>query len=373
VATVTLKPVTDGNRTFWHWQSTFRTPPGRERELTDMVGRDVYEGGFAGLRRHLARGRGNAGPSAFPGASMETDAIVFERTGTPDVLKLRRIAVPAPGPGEARVRHAAIGVNYFDVYVRSGVVPAAAPGSVLGMEAAGVVLDVGPDVTNVIPGDRVAYAIFPPGSYCGVRTVNAAQLDRVPDDVSNEIAAAGLLKGLTAEYLLFRLHPLEAGEVVLVHAAAGGLGATVTQWASALGATVIGTVSSEEQARDARTHGCRHVVVTRDYRLADAVRRASVGHGADSIIDGLGEAGISENLAAAATFGHWVNVGNATGPVSSLSATALSDKSLTFSRPVLFHYTAEPQRLAAMADRLWTAIRAGTVRPVVGETFALGS
>ena len=373
VATVTLKPVTDGNRTFWHWQSTFRTPPGRERELTDMVGKGVYEGGFAGLRQYLARGRAAHGPAVGRGETIETDAVVFERAGAPDVLKLRRMAVPPPGPGEARVRHAAIGVNYFDVYVRSGVVPAAAPGSVLGMEAAGVVVDIGPDVTNVIPGDRVAYAIFPPGSYCGVRTVDAAQLVRVPDEVSNEVAAAGLLKGLTAEYLLFRLHAVQAGDVVLVHAAAGGLGAIVTQWASALGATVVGTVSSEEKARDARDHGCRHVIVTRDYRFADAVRRATDGHGADLIVDGLGERAVSENLAAAAMLGHWVNVGNATGPVTSLAVEALSEKSVTFTRPVLFHYTADPQRLAAMADRLWSAVRAGTVRPVVGETFALGA
>lgn len=373
VATVTLKPVTDGNRTFWHWQSTFRTPPGRERELTDMVGKGVYEGGFAGLRQFLARGRAASGAPVGLGDVIETDAVVFERTGGPEVLRLRRISVPPPGPGEARVRHAAIGVNYFDVYVRSGVVPAAKPGSVLGMEAVGVVVDVGSDVTNVIPGDRVAYAIFPPGSYCGLRTVNASQLVRVPDDVSNEVAAAGLLKGLTAEYLLFRLHPLQPGEVVLAHAAAGGLGAIVTQWASALGATVIGTVSSEEKARDARAHGCRNVIVTRDYSFADAVLRATEGRGADLIIDGLGERSISENLAAAAMFGHWVNLGNASGPITSLAVDGLSAKSVTFTRPVLFHYTADPRRLAAMAERLWTAIRSGTVRPVIGETFALGA
>lgn len=372
VATVTLKPVTDGNRTFWHWQSTFRTPPGRERELADMVGRGVYEGGFAGLRQYLARGRAASGAAVRAGDTLETDAVVFERAGGPEVLKLQRMPVAPPGPGEARVRHAAIGVNYFDIYVRSGLVPVAAPGTVLGMEAVGVVTDVGPDVTNVIPGDRVAYAMLPPGSYCGLRTVSARQLVRVPDDVSNEVVAAGWLKGLTAEYLLFRLHPLAAGEVVLVHAAAGGLGAIVTQWASALGATVIGTVSSEEKARDARAHGCRHVIVAREPRFAEAVLQATDGHGADLILDGLGDRAVGENLAAAAMFGHWVNLGNATGPVTSLAVGGLSERSVTFTRPVLFHYTADPQRLAAMADRLWAALRSGTVRPAIGETFALG-
>jgi NADPH:quinone reductase-like Zn-dependent oxidoreductase len=372
VATVQLKPVTDGRRTFWHWQSTFRAPHGRERELTQMVGRDVYEGGFAGLARYLAEG--HSGPMHFvPGVPLETDAVVFERAGGPEVLVSRRMEVAPPGPGEARVRHTAVGINYLDVYIRRGLVPLASPGQALGVEAAGVVLDVAPGVTNVRPGDRVAYALLPTGSYCGVRTVPAAQLVSVPETVEDETAAAALLKGLTAEYLLHRLHVLQPGETVLMHAAAGGLGAIVCQWARALGATVVGTVSSDEKARDARTHGCHHVVVTRDYRFAEAVHSATGGHGADLIVDGLGGQAAAENLSALATFGHWVSVGQASGALDNVSAHALLEKSGTFSRPVLFHYTAEPRRLAQMADRLWAMITSGKVHPVIGARYPLAA
>lgn len=373
VASVQLKPVTDGNRTFWHWQSTFDTPPGRERELTDLVGQGVYEGGFAGLRRFLAQGRGSSGVAVGRGEHVETDAVTFDRAGGPDVLAIRRIPVPPPGPGEVRVRHAAIGLNYLDIYVRRGWVPLASPGDVLGVEASGVVIDIGPDVTHLMPGDRVAYAMLPCGSYAGIRTVPAAQLVRVPDSVSNETAAAVLLKGLTAEYLLHRLHRLQRGEVVLVHAAAGGVGTLVCGWARALGATVIGTVSSDEKARSAREHGCQHVIVTREYNFADAVMRASGGHGADLIIDGLGEKGVRENLAALAMFGHWVSLGQASGPLPPLAPDALIHKSATFSQPVVFHYTSDPDRLQEMAERLWAAVASGAVRPEVGGTFALAA
>lgn len=373
VASVQLRPVTDGNRTFWHWESTFDTPRGRERELTDLVGRDVYEGGFAGLRRHLAQGRVNAGLPAARGEVLETDAVVFERTGGPEVLVPRRIPVPPPGPGEVRLRQEAIGINYVDVYIRRGELPMARPGDVLGVEASGTVIDCGPDVTHVLPGDRVAYAMLPCGSYASARTVPANQLVRLPESVSHEMAAALMLKGLTAEYLMHRLHRVERGEVVLVHAVAGGLGTLVCGWARALGATVIGTVSTEEKARIAREHGCQHVIVTREYHFAEAVKRASGGHGADLIIDGLGGEAVRENLDALALFGHWVSLGHASGPLPPLAADALIHKSATFSQPVVFHYTADPARLQQMAERLWEALAAGWIRPQVGETFALAA
>ncbi|MFO1320210.1 MAG: SRPBCC family protein [Burkholderiales bacterium] len=373
VATVQLKPVTDGRRTFWHWQSTFDTPRGRERELTDLVGNGVYEGGFSGLRRYLAQGRARGDVGEAAGRAVDSDAVTFDRAGGPDVLRLARVSAPPPGPGEVRVRHAAIGINYLDIYIRNGEVPLASPGDVLGVEASGVVTDVGPDVGDLMPGDRVVYAILPCGSYCGVRTIPAVQAVRVPDEVSNEIAAAALLKGLTAEYLLHRLHRVERGEHVLVHAAAGGLGTIVCAWAAHLGANVVGTVSSEEKARLARAHGCRHVIVTREYNFAEAVMRATGGHGADLIVDGLGDRGVRENLASLAMFGHWVNVGHASGPLPPLAPDALIHKSATFSQPVVFHYTADPVRLRQMAERLWEVIRAGVVRPEVGGSYALAS
>ncbi len=373
VATVQLKPVTDGNRTFWHWQSTFRTPPGRERELTELVGVNVYEAGFQGVRQYLARGRAGSGSIAARGAPAESDGVIFERTGGPETLALRRVVAPPPGPGEVRMRHAAVGVNYLDIYIRRGWVPLASPGAVLGVEAAGVVLDIGPDVTNVMPGDRVAYAMLPAGSYCGIRTVPADQLVRVPDEIDNDTAAAVLLKGLTAEYLLHRLHQVKPGESVLVHAAAGGLGTILSAWARALRATVIGTVSTEEKARIAREHGCHHVVVTRDYNFAEAVMRATGGHGADLIVDGLGEKAVRENLAALALFGHWVSVGQASDPLPALAPDALIHKSATFSQPVVFHYTSDSARLQEMAARLWAVLRSGAVRAEIGERLTLGS
>jgi NADPH:quinone reductase-like Zn-dependent oxidoreductase len=371
VATVRLKPVTDRRRTFWHWQSTFRAPRGREQELAQMVARDVYEGGFTGLKRYLQRG-GVAALTA-PGQTIAARAVVFERTGGPEVLVSRDLQVPPPDPGEVRVRHTAVGVNYLDVYIRRGLVPLAAPGDTLGVEAAGVVIDVGADVTQVMRGDRVAYAMLPTGSYATHRNVPAAQLVRIPEAIDDETAAAVLLKGLTAEYLLHRLHPLAPDEIVLVHAAAGGLGVLVSQWARALGATVIGTVSSEEKARDARDAGCHHVIVTQDYTFADAVHSATAGHGADLIVDGLGERGAAQNLAALAMFGHWVSVGQASGELPPLSPHDLIAKSATFSRPVLFHYTAEPRRLAEMAERLWSMIESGRVRPTIGARYPLAA
>ena len=373
VATVQLKPVTDGRRTFWHWQSTFGTPRGRERELAELVGVGVYEGGFAGLRRYLAQGRAAGGVAAGRGEAVETDAVTFDRVGGPEVLTMKRVSVPAPGPGEVRIRQTAIGINYLDIYIRRGWVPLASPGDVLGVEACGVVTDCGPDVTHVMPGDRVAYAMLPTGSYAGIRTVPASQLVRVPASVSNEVAAAVLLKGLTAEYLLHRIHRVERGEVVLVHAAAGGLGTIASGWARALGATVIGTVSAEEKARTARDHGCHHVIVTRNYNFAEAVMRATGGHGADLIVDGLGEKGLRENLASLAMFGHWVSVGQASGPLPPLANDALVHKSATFSQPVIFHYTTDSARLQRMAERLWAALAAGWVKPEIGGTFALGA
>jgi NADPH:quinone reductase len=371
VATVQLKPVTDGRRTFWHWQSTFRPPRGREQEFANMVGHDVYEGGFSGLTQFLARSPGYSFAPLAAGGTVTADAIVFERAGGPEVLASRRVDVTAPAAGEARIRQTAVGVNYLDVYIRRGLVGLAARGQVLGVEAAGVVLDVGPDVTQVMPGDRVAYAMLPTGSYSTVRNLPAQQLVRLPQHVDDETAAAMLLKGLTAEYLLHRVHVLKPGQQVLVHAAAGGLGSIVAQWAHALGATVIGTVSSEEKAREARDHGCRHVIVTRDYRFAAAVKAATGGQGADLIVDGLGAAAAQENLASLAMFGHWVSVGQASGPLPPISPDSLLEKSASLSRPVVFHYTADPQRLAEMADRLWSALATGKVRPHIGMRYPL--
>ena len=373
VATVTLKPVTDGNRTFWHWESTFATPPGMEAELRQMVATGVYEAGFENLRRHLDEGADLRQPGGAPmPAALPQPArrIVLRRYGGPDAMEAETTECPAPRAGEVRIRQRAIGVNFLDVYLRRGwIPPMLAPGGTPGMEAAGTVLDVGPGVSHVLPGDRVAYLGPQPGAYCSMRCVPAEWVLRLPAGVEEDTAAAMLLKGLTADYLLRDLGRVQPGTRLLVHAAAGGVGQLVCAWARRLGARVLGTVSSEEKAQIARAHGCEHVIVTRDYRFADAVLQACGG--ADVIIDGLGDAARAENLAALARKGHWISLGQASGPLQPIDPNELVAKSLSFSRPVIFDYVDTRQVLAERAGRLWAALADGTLPPPVIERHAL--
>ena len=374
VATLTLKPVTDGDRTFWHWESTFATPPGQERELREMVARDVYEAGFANLRRYLGHGgdrRGVAGaamPSALP---LPSRRALVHRYGGPEVLQSDDSEAPAPNAGEVRIRQRAIGVNYFDVYLRKGWIPSMLPlPGVLGMEAAGTVVDVGANVNGFLPGDRVAYLGPQPGAYCSMRTVPAEWVVRLPPGVEDETAAAMLLKGITADFLLRDLGHARAGTRLLVHAAAGGVGLLVCAWARRVGATVIGTVSSEDKARVAREYGCAYPIVTREHRFADTVQ-AQFG-GADVVIDGIGDAAREENFAALARRGHWISLGQATGALQPISADRLVQKSITFSRPVVFDYVATSADLAERADRVWAALADGTLKVPPIERHALG-
>ena len=405
VATVTLKPVTDGNRTFWHWESTFATPPGMERELRDMVAQGVYEAGFENLRKHLREGgdlRHRVGEGCgprVPGASRDSALaamprslpvasrrIIVKHYGGPEQLVLEDADCPAPGPGEVRIRQRAIGVNYIDIYLRRGwIAPMLAEGGTPGMEAAGSVLDWGEGVHDFLVGDRVAYLGPVPGSYCHVRNVPADWLVRLPPALEDETAAALLLKGLTADYLVHDLGQVDrrgpggarggaGGTRVLVHAAAGGVGLLVCAWARKLGATVIGTVSSDAKARVAREYGCQHVIVIgENYRFADAVQQLTSGSGADVLIDGLGEAARDENLAALARRGHWISLGNATGALAQVDTHALLAKSITFSRPVVFDYVATRAELERRAARLWAALADGTLKVPPVERHSLAS
>jgi NADPH2:quinone reductase len=373
VATVTLKPVTDGDRTFWHWESSFATPPGRERELSEMVARDVYEAGFANLRRHLQQGGDLRGPGGAPmpaALPQRSRRIVVRAYGGAEQLEAVDGEAAAPGPGEVRIRQRAIGVNFIDVYLRRGwISPMLAPGGTLGMEAAGSVIDVGPGVSGLLPGDRVACIGPVPGAYCSVRTVPVDWVVRLPPAIEDDEAAALLLKGLTAHYLVNDLGRIGRGTRLLVHAAAGGVGLLVCSWARKLGASVIGTVSSEAKARIAREHGCEHTIVGRDYRFADAVQ--TLCGGADVVIDGLGDAAFDENLAALAPRGHWISLGQASGPLRAVEPDALVRKSLTFSRPVVFAYIATRQALSERAAALWQALADGTIKAPPIERHAL--
>ncbi len=376
VASITLKPVTDGNRTFWHWESTFATPPGQERELREMVAIGVYEAGFANLRRHLhlggdLRARGQAPmPTALAVACRRVEVATY---GAPDTLVVREAQAPAPGPGEVRIRQRFVGVNFIDTYLRRGWIPTMLPlPGTPGMEASGTVLDVGEGVSGLMTGDRVAYMGPVAGAYTSVRTVPQEWVVRLPAAVEDDVAAALLLKGVTADYLLRDLGRVQPGARWLVHAAAGGVGLLLCGWARRLGARVVGTVSSEEKARVAREHGCEHVIVTRDYRFADAVRRL-FGNGADVIVDGLGDAAREENFASLAPCGHWISLGQASGPLQPISPDLLVMKSATFSRPVAFAYVPTQERLAERAARVWTALDDGTIKLPPIERHALAA
>ena len=374
VATVRLKRVTDGDRTFWHWESTFDTPVGRERELADMVGSGVYEAGFAGLRRYLSENRRASGPMPRPmGGTMTGQAMVLAGFGGPDRLRLETVEVPPPGPGEVRLRQSFVGVNFIDILIRRGSFPMVTPPAPIGMEAAGTVLDVGEGVHQMMPGDRVAYAHSVPGAYATLRTLLADRVVACPEAIAPETAAALLFKGMTAEYLLHRVHQVKAGDWILVHAAAGGVGLLLCQWARHLGARVIGTVSTEEKARFAREHGCEMPIVTRDYRFAEAVKTATRGSGVAVVYDSIGAAAAGDNYEALAPTGHWVSFGEATGALKAIDPHRQMAKSLRLSRPVLFHYTVDPVRLSEMARRVFALAATGTLRVTIGSRFPLAA
>ncbi|MCW0201017.1 MAG: quinone oxidoreductase [Rhodanobacter thiooxydans] len=299
-------------------------------------------------------------------------AVRMHRTGGPEVLQYEAVELSDPAAGEARVRQHAIGVNFIDIYYRSGLYPMALPGG-LGLEAAGVVEAVGAGVTDIAPGDRVAYAGGPPGAYASVRNLPADRLVRLPAAIDFDTAAALMLKGLTAQYLLRRTCRIEPGDSVLLHAAAGGVGLIASQWAQALGATVIGTVSTPAKAELARAHGCAHVLI--DVAPADLpaqVRALTGGKGVRVVYDGIGRDTFMASLDCLAPLGMMVSFGNASGPVAAFEPALLAQKgSLFLTRPTLFHYVAQRADLLAAADEVFARVADGTVRVTIGQRHAL--
>ncbi|NEX93970.1 quinone oxidoreductase [Caulobacter sp. 17J65-9] len=292
-------------------------------------------------------------------------AVQIQRTGGPEVLQVVDLPVPTPGPGEILVRQEAVGLNYIDTYHRSGLYPVQLP-LVLGGEGAGVVEAVGPGVTRFRPGERVGYAGgF--GSYAEYRVVAEGRAVRLPDDVSAKTAAAVLLKGMTAEFLLRRCAPVAAGEAVLVHAAAGGVGSILVQWAHALGATVIGSVGSSAKAAQAQADGCAHVILHKVQDVAARVREITGGEGVRVVFDGVGKATFETSLASLGRRGVLVTYGNASGPVPPVDALALMRAgSVYFTRPTLFDYIATTEELDASAAAVFEAVRSGAVKVRVG-------
>lgn len=300
-----------------------------------------------------------------------THAIRIHAHGGPEALRWEAVEVPPPAAGEAVIRHTAIGVNYIDVYHRTGLYPVANLPAVIGMEGAGVVEAVGPEVTELRPGDRVAYACPPMGAYAERRLVPAGQLVRLPKGVADKVAAAIMLKGMTAQYLLKETAPVRAGDTVLVHAAAGGVGLILCQWAKHLGCTVIGTVGSDAKAALARAHGCDHPVVYSREDFVARVREITGGRGARVIYDSVGRDTFLQSLDALAMTGRLVSFGQSSGPVEPISLGILSAKSASVSRPVLFHYTATRADLLRIAGDLLEAVAQGAVRIEAPREYAL--
>ena len=300
-----------------------------------------------------------------------TRAVRIHKTGGPEALVYEEVALGDPGAGEVRLRQTAIGLNFIDTYHRSGLYPVAELPSVLGREAAGVVEAVGAGVTDFEPGDRVAYALSA-GAYAAERLIKASEIVRLPDSIDARRAAAMMLKGLTARYLLRRTYRVKPGDTVLVHAAAGGVGLILCQWATWLGATVIGTVGTEEKAELARTHGCEHPIVYKEGRFVDEVKAITNGKGVPVVYDSVGRETFDESLDCLAPLGLMVSYGNASGPVEPLAIGKLAAKgSLFLTRPTLATYIARREDLVRAADDLFDVVAEGAVRIEVRQTYPL--
>jgi len=300
-----------------------------------------------------------------------THAIRIHETGAPSVMKWEEVSVGAPGPDEIRVRHTAVGLNYIDTYHRSGLYPLDLP-SGIGLEAAGVVEAVGDNVADLAEGDRVAYASPPIGAYAEARLIPADRVVKVPDSVDDKTAAAMMLQGMTVEYLLRRTFRVEKGMTVLYHAAAGGVGLIFCQWAAHLGATVIGTVSTEEKAALAKAHGCTHTINYTTENFVDRVKEITDGAGVPVVYDGVGQSTFEGSLDCLSPMGTMVSFGQSSGPVPPLNLGVLSAKgSLFLTRPTLMTYTAKRADLVESANALFDVVGSGAVKIEVNHEFAL--
>ncbi|WP_328622696.1 quinone oxidoreductase family protein [Streptomyces sp. NBC_00354] len=298
-------------------------------------------------------------------------AVRFYETGGPDVLTWERVTVGDPGPGEVRIRHVAVGLNFADTYFRTGLYPVRLPDGI-GVEASGVVEAVGEGVTHVTEGDRVTYTGSPLGAYSTERVMPAAHLIKLPDEIGFETAAAMTMRGLTSAYLLRRIHPLKAGDTVLLHAAAGGVGLIVSQWARLLGVTVIGTVSSEEKAELARAHGCEHIIHYRREDVAERVRELTDGAGVPVVFDSVGKDTFTGSLASLSRRGLLVCFGTASGPVPPIDAMQLAvNGSLFVTRPALADYIAEPAERDALAGELFGHVASGRITIEINQRYSL--
>ena len=298
-------------------------------------------------------------------------AIRVHQTGGPEVLKWEDVTLGDPGPGEARVRHTAVGLNFVEVYYRTGLYKAPSLPFIPGSEAAGVVEAVGPGVTDVRPGMRVAYGSAPMGSYAQARLVPADRLVPIPEGIDDRTAAAMMLKGMTAWYLLRRTVTVQKGDTILLHAAAGGVGLIAAQWARALGATVIGTAGSDAKADLARAHGCHHVIVYTREDFVARVREITGGAGVRVAYDSVGQSTFRGSLDCLRPLGTLALFGQSSGPVTAFDPALLAKGSYFLTRPSLFHYVAQREDLVTAARELFEVVQSGRVKVEVRQTYPL--
>ncbi|HJP06689.1 MAG TPA: quinone oxidoreductase [Arenicellales bacterium] len=299
-------------------------------------------------------------------------AIKVHQIGGPDVLSWEAQEVGDPGPGEVRLRHTAIGLNYIDVYFRTGTYPAPHLPFTPGFEGAGLVEAVGQGVDQFAPGSRVAYAAQPIGAYSEARLISADKLVKLPDSIDDRVAAAMMLKGMTAQYLMRSTVALKAGDTILFHAAAGGVGLIACQWACHLGVTIIGTVGSDEKAELARAHGCTHTIVYSRENFVDRVRELTDGQGVDAVYDSVGQDTFEGSLDCLKPRGTLALFGQSSGNVAPFDPSILSAKgSLYLTRPTLFHYTADRESLIHCATELFEVIQKGAVKADINQEYAL--
>lgn len=407
VAEISLKSISDVDHTLWCWRSSFDTPPGQEQALKKRLAENVYAAGFDAIRARVEplankpsssgllesdqTSRTEPGPTAWrrkpppftidpftvsqsagnSSGELEGYAVMMDKHGTPDVLRRVPITAPPPGPGQVRLRQTAIGLNFIDIYCRLGYFDLLSLPAVPGMEAAGVVESVGPGSTQFEPGQRVAYACMPMGAYTSVRTMDGALMVPLPDHIDDITAAAGLLKGVSALYLMQQVHRVKSGETVLVYAPAGGVGRLLCQWARHIGATVIGVTSSKVKRRIAKDAGAQHVILPGKRNVPEQVSALTDGRGVDVIYDAVGNASFDDSLAALAINGHLVSYGQASGDIGSKDISSLAEKSLTLSRPNFVHYTDTPEKMTTLANQLFDAIKQGVLTIGSGQNYAL--
>jgi len=380
MATVRLKPVTDGNQTFWDWRSKFRAPDDRAAELKNLVGRQVYETGFGGLRKFLADQAAPPGPptpeestaraAAVGGEPLPSKAVVVAAAGGPEVMSLSDVTVPAPGPQQVRIRQSAIAVNYLDIKHRRGIAEDFDFPGTPGLEGVGEIIDLGQQVNGLFAGDRVACMSRTPGAYADIRCIDADACIPLPDGVSDNDAAT-LLKGVTAALLLSRVFRAAPGATILIQAVAGGLGHLLSQWAKSMDLTVLGTVSTPEKARFSRDCGCDYpIVVAEDTPLATDVMRITNGRGVNYWVHSSGARSLDTALACLSRCGHCAVIGDRDGQSIPIDVNMLNQRSLTVSAPVCFDYFDNRPYLQRLAHQLFTKIQNRTIIPAI-EAFPL--